>query len=118
MNILIVTTDTAKWQTCLPVFQAAGADVSFAASLEACKEALRSNPPRLYILDLGLKGKELRAAFMELLMINATAHSAVTTDMEENAFHDAMEGLGILTGLPPAPSQDDMRRLLDLLAKV
>ena len=111
MNILIVTTDTAKWQTCLPVFQAAGTDVSFAASLEACKEALRSNPPRLYILDLGLKGKELRAAFMELLMINAT-------DMEENAFHDAMEGLGILTGLPPAPSQDDVRRLLDLLAKV
>ena len=55
---------------------------------------------------------------MELLMINATAHSAVTTDMEENAFHDAMEGLGILTGLPPAPSQDDVRRLLDLLAKV
>ena len=55
---------------------------------------------------------------MELLMINATAHSAVTTDMEENAFHDAMVGLGILTGLPPAPSQDDVRRLLDLLAKV
>lgn len=118
MNILIVTTDAAKWQPCLPAFSQGGAGVSFVSSLDACKEALRSNPPRLYIVDLGLEGKELRSALMELLMINASAHSAVTTGMEEEAFHDAMEGLGILTGLPTAPGPDDVRRMLALLAKL
>lgn len=114
-TILIVTTDPAKWRPCLPVFGEQGADVAFAGSLDACKEALRVDPPRLYILDLGLEGKELRAALMQLLMIDATAHSAVTTGMEEEAFHDAMEGLGILTGLPLAPGGDDIRHMLHLL---
>lgn len=114
-TVLIVTTDNAKWQPCLPVFGEEGADVTFADSLDACKEALRADPPRLYILDLGLEGKDLRAALMQLLMIDATAHSAVTTGMEKDAFHDAMEGLGILTGLPPAPGKDDIRHMLHLL---
>lgn len=114
-TILIVTTDAAKWQPCLPAFREHGAEVSLVNSLEDCKEALRHNPPRLYILDLGLEGKDLRSALMELLMINATAHSAVTTDMAEESFHDAMEGLGILTGLPSAPDPNDIRRMLDLL---
>lgn len=114
-TILIVTTDSAKWQPFLPVFREHGADVTFAGSLDACKEALRADPPRLYILDLGLEGRELRAALMQLLMIDATAHSAVTTDMEKEAFHDAMEGLGILTGLPPVPGEGDIRHMLRLL---
>lgn len=114
-TILIATTDTAKWRPCLPVFGEQGADVTFVGSLEACKQALRDDPPRLYVLDLGLEGKDLRAALMQLLMINAAAHSAVTTGMEKEAFHDAMEGLGILTGLPPAPGEDDIRHMLHLL---
>ena len=115
-TILIVTTDAAKWQPRLPAFRECGADVSFADTLDACKEALRDNPPRLYVLDLGLEGKELRAALMQLLMINAATHSAVTTGMEAEAFHDAMEGLGILTGLPLTPGDNDVRHTLDLLA--
>ena len=110
-TILIVTSDAAKWQPCLPVFGEHGADVTFVSSLDACKEALRGNPPRLYVL-------ELRAALMDLLMINAAAHSAVTTGMEADAFHDAMEGLGILTGLPLSPGENDIRHMLDLLAKL
>ena len=53
---------------------------------------------------------------MQLLMINAATHSAVTTGMEAEAFHDAMEGLGILTGLPLTPGDNDVRHMLDLLA--
>lgn len=117
-TILIATADAAKWQPCLPAFRERGADVTFANSLDACKEALRNNPPRLYILDLGLEGKDLRAALMQLLMINAAAHSAVTTGMDTEAFHDAMEGLGILTGLPLAPGENDIRHMLDLLAEL
>ena len=117
-TILIVTTDAAKWQPCLPAFRERSVDVSFVDTLDACKDALQHNPPRLYILDLGLEGKELRAALMEPLMINATAHSAVTTGMEEATFHDTMEGLGILTGLPLAPGTDDIRHMLDLLAEL
>ena len=38
-TILIVTSDAAKWQPCLPVFGEHGADVTFVSSLDACKEA-------------------------------------------------------------------------------
>lgn len=42
-------------------------------------------------------------------MINCTMISA----MEQDAFHEATEGLGILMQLPPNPSSDDAAVLLD-----
>lgn len=117
-SILIVTTDTTKWQPFLPVFEEYGSTIFFVNSLNACKNSLRINPPCLYVLDLGLEGKDLREALIQLLMINATAHSAVTTGMEEKSFHDAMEGLGILTGLPLTPRDKDIRHMLHLLEKL
>ena len=38
--------------------------------------------------------------------------------MPEEAFHDAMEGLGILASLPLAPTADDARRVLRLLEEL
>ena len=40
------------------------------------------------------------------------------TDMAEEAFHDAMEGLGILAPLPTAPGADDARQLVRLLNEI
>ena len=38
-----------------------------------------------------------------IMLVNALVHTAVVTDMAEEVFHDAMEGLGILASLPPQP---------------
>ena len=45
----------------------------------------------------------LRRAVIDVLMINAAVHTAAVTNLEKEAFHDAMEGLGMLMSLPTSP---------------
>ena len=52
------------------------------------------------------------------MMINASVHTAVVSDMDPDEFHEATEGLGILMPLPTAPKAGDAERLLKALAGV
>ena len=52
------------------------------------------------------------------MRVNALVHTAVVTDMAEEAFHDAMEGLGILASLPTEPGAYDASRLVHLLNEI
>ena len=74
--------------------------------------------PALVILDLGLEDKALRQAVIDIMMIDASVHTAVVSDMEPEAFHEATEGLGILMPLPSSPTAADAQRLLTALAGV
>lgn len=47
-----------------------------------------------------------------LVRQNAMINCAMISDMEQDAFHEATEGLGILMQLPPNPSSDDAAVLL------
>ena len=49
----------------------------------------------------------------QLVRQNAMINCAMISDMEQDAFHEATEGLGILMQLPPNPSGDDAAVLLD-----
>ena len=118
MNIVIATRDQGKWQDCLPAFAEGGAEVKFVESLEACKEVLRTDPPRLYILDLDYDKRALRSALMELLMINAMAHNAACSSLDPEEYEASTEGLGSLTSLPMQPRPDDIRHMLELLSHV
>ena len=40
------------------------------------------------------------------------------SEMDDEVFHDVMEGLGILTPLPPQPMASDARKMLGLLEQV
>ena len=88
-----------------------------AATIDQCKEAARGDHPVLALLDPP-SGDVARAWVLELMMIDAGMHTAVVTEMDEEVFHDVMEGLGILTPLPPEPTASDARRLLGLLEQV
>ena len=44
------------------------------------------------------------------MMINASVHTAVVSDMDPDEFHEATEGLGILMPLPTSPKADDAER--------
>ena len=63
----------------------------------------------------GDRGYVVRRAVIDVLMINAAVHTAAVTNLEEEAFHDAMEGLGMLMSLPTSPGPHDVERLLDAL---
>ena len=118
MELLLVTPRPEVWNECLPVFQRGGNTLQQAASLEDAAPIIRDTPPVLAILDLGIEGKALRQAVIDIMMINASVHTAVVSDMDPDEFHEATEGLGILMPLPTSPMADDTERLLKALAGV
>ena len=111
MKLLLVTSRPEAWNECLPVLTNAGT-LQKAASLEDAKNAVSSAPPALVILDLGLEDKALRQAVIDIMMIDASVHTAVVSDMEPEAFHEATEGLGILMPLPSSPTRNASSRRL------
>ena len=117
MELLLVTPRPEVWNECLPVFQRGGNTLQQAASLEDAAPIIRHTPPVLAILDLELEGKTLRQAVIDIMMINASVHTAVVSDMDPDEFHEATEGLGILMPLPTSPKADDAERLLKALAE-
>ncbi|MFR4120313.1 MAG: hypothetical protein ACLT2T_16740 [Bilophila wadsworthia] len=82
------------------------------------RRADHPDTPPFAILDLELEGKALRQAVIDIMMINASVHTAVVSDMDPDEFHEATEGLGILMPLPTSPKADDAERLLKALAGV
>ncbi len=117
MELLLISSRPDLWKACLPVFEG-GCTLQKAASLEEAKNVIRDTPPALAILDLALEGKSLRQAVIDIMMINASVHTAVVSDMDPDAFHEATEGLGILMPLPSSPTADDAEKLLAALRGV
>ena len=69
-------------------------------------------------IDLVVVGQSLADTLpvdfiMRLLRQNAMINCAMISAMEQDAFHEATEGLGILMQLPSNPSGDDAAVLLD-----
>lgn len=118
MDILLLSPHPERWASCAEVFTAHGAQLRTAADLASGMELIRRQPPVLVVLDLGLSAEELRKAVIGILQVNAMIHTAAVSDMSESQFHDVMEGLGMLMGLPASPSADDARRLMAALSAV
>ena len=114
-DILLATSRPDVWNACLSVFGDRGSVVRRAVAMADCLAVVRSTAPRLVVLDLDLDPTALRRAVIDVLMINAAVHTAAVTNLEEEAFHDAMEGLGMLMSLPTSPGPHDVERLLDAL---
>ena len=118
MELLLITSRPKIWNECLTVFQGRGHTLHQVASLEDAAPIIRDTPPVLAVLDLDLEGKALRQAVIDVMMINASVHTAVVSDMDPDDFHEATEGLGILMPLPSSPKAADAERLLEALAGV
>lgn len=118
MELLLVTSRPESWNECLPVLRSGDCTLKEAASLEEAKALIKAAPPVLAILDLGPDDKALRQAVIDIMMIDASVHTAVVSDMDPEAFHEATEGLGILMSLPSSPTAEDARRLLAALSGV
>lgn len=116
-RILLQTPRPEAWEAFVAQLRHDGCTVCMAATIDQCKEAARRDIPVLALLDPP-SGDHARAWVMDLMMIDAGMHTAVVTEMDEGVFHDAMEGLGILTPLPPEPTASDARRVLGLLEQV
>jgi DNA-binding response OmpR family regulator len=78
-------------------------------------EAVRSDSPHLVIIDSGLPDTEALKLAPELLMVNAMVNTAVVSSLSDQEFHDAAEGLGVLTRLPIMLGKRDATELLHKL---
>lgn len=116
-RILLQTFRPEAWEDFVEQLQHDGCTVCMTATIDQCKEAARRDIPVLALLDPP-SGDHARAWVLELMMIDAGMHTAVVTEMDEEVFHDVMEGLGILTPLPPAPGASEARKMLGLLEQV
>lgn len=118
MNIACATTRAARWEALRPAFAAGAAELRLLSSVQEALACVRDTPPDLLIVDLGLDAAALRGVIVDVLRINALVHTAAVTDMSADAFHDRMEGLGMLMGLPPEPAAADIEGLLTALRRV
>lgn len=116
MEILLVTQHKAAWSDFLQTLTGKGCAFAIVESLADATAQLRSNTPNLAILDLNLEGQGIRDAVIELLMVNASVHSVVVTDMGADDFHEFTEGLGVLMPLPQNPTAADAEELVKKLA--
>ncbi len=118
MDILVVSPRAELWQSLRPQFEKHGAVLSLACNMDDALNSLNRRLPALVVLDINADNAALRHAVFQVLSVNAMIHTAAVTSMTPESFHDAMEGLGMLAGLPSTPTPADIDALMDALAKL
>lgn len=118
MRILIVTGRPADFADFLAALKHQGATVDLAATARAASDLVREKPPVLCVVDDSLTDAGPFALVAALLRQNAFLHTAVVTELSPEAFHEAGEGLGILTALPRHPGAAEAEELLTTLRAV
>ncbi len=78
-------------------------------------ERIKTDPPRLVVIDRDLPDFEPLKLVMEIMMVSAMTLTAVVTDMDEDDFHEAAEGYGVLKALPPDLAAGDAKALAEAL---
>jgi len=75
-------------------------------------------PPDLLVVDETLGNMEGLTLIRELLGVNAMINTALVSPLSSSEFHEATEGLGILSNLPIVPGKADAQAILTRLAEV
>lgn len=119
LRVLLATT---RREAINPFIEGLGSDpevcLDLAGSGAEVLEAVRTNAPQLVIIDSELPDTKAQSLIPELLMINAMTNTAVVSPLSDEEFHEASEGLGILTRLPLIPGRSDAAELLQKLRMV
>ncbi len=116
MNIAMITHREAALAGFRDGLERRSARIECFADAWSFLQAARTQSWNLVIVDgLTLPFADL---IEKLLELNASLNTAVITELDEAAFHEASEGLGILSGLPSRPGMADVAPLLDKLQAV
>jgi len=81
-------------------------------------DVVRTTPPHLAVIDADLPDTKPMGLVQGMLTVNAMVNTAIVSPLSEEEFHEASEGLGILTRLPLDPGGHDAEALLVKLRKV
>ncbi len=100
------------------LLQASAMQVHVADSAQAAVEAVGYTTPLLVVVDHPLGALSGLDIVRHLLAVDAFVHTAVISELDDAAFHEQSEGLGILCKLPVLPGEQDARNLIERLRRV
>jgi DNA-binding response OmpR family regulator len=118
MEIVIVSPEPNGLGDLAAALVAAGCRIRRAATGGEALQAAADAPPALCVVDAGLPDVDPFVLVARLMEKNALVNTAVVSDLSDEDFHEAGEGLGILLRLPAAPGPDEAQALLTVLRAV
>lgn len=92
--------------------------VAWAESGQAAIADVMKHPPLGVVIDENLLDMPGLDLVRLLLPINALINTVVISELPHEAFHEASEGLGVMAQLPPQPTPEDARSLLERLKRM
>lgn len=93
-------------------------EADWAADAAATLARVKAKRPDLLIVDARIDGRDGFDLCRKVLQVDAFVNMAAVSDLDDDAFHEASEGLGLIGRLPSRPAVEDLERLLDLLTAV
>jgi DNA-binding NarL/FixJ family response regulator len=119
MIILMVTDNTAPLAALAAALeQRAGIEVRFAASGDAGFDFLQRHRVDLVIIDQWLDQGSGIAFAKQLVKSHPLVNIAIVGTEDDEAFHQATEGLGVLMQLPPQAGAVEAEKLLTALERI
>ncbi|MBI9084837.1 MAG: hypothetical protein JEZ11_14690 [Desulfobacterales bacterium] len=74
--------------------------------------------PDLLVIDAMVDGSDALAVARQVIAVNAMINMAVVSDLSEDDFHEASEGLGIMARIPASPGAKEADMLVGLLKQM
>jgi len=74
--------------------------------------------PELLVVDETLEDMDGLTLIRKLLGVNAMINTALISRLSSSEFHEATEGLGILSNLPVVPGKTDANAILTILSGI
>jgi DNA-binding NtrC family response regulator len=92
--------------------------VQVVESAKAAVEAVGYSAPLLVVVDHQVGTASGLEIVRQLLSVDAFVHTAVLSDLDDGAFHEQSEGLGVLCRLPILPGRQEARNLIERLRQM
>lgn len=118
-EIIIVTNDEENFSSFVQALSAESEYViGWDNSLEQSQERVSAAPPALMVIDEKIDGVSNLQIARQIVMKNPMINLALVSSLSAKDFHEASEGLGILTHLPRHPGKEDALKLAKLIDKI
>ena len=119
LNVVLATARPKIWQRFEETLLSdPGVQLNQVASGADALKAVGAAPPHLVIIDADLPDAGPLELVQRLLTVNALVNTAVVSPLTDEEFHEASEGLGVLTRLPLEPGGLEATELLSKLRLV
>lgn len=119
MIILMVSDNTAPLAPLAGAFeQRPGIEVRFAAGGKAGLAFLQNCAADLVVIDQQLDGESGIVFARSVAKAHPLVNTAIVSTLDEESFHQATEGLGVLMQLAPKSAEAEAERLLAILNRI